>query len=140
LCEMVPVSFKNSAAITFTFSIAGTPIISLQNVNLTGGPLGINPIDPFVILGIGFGATSGVGTGASGGETRVVSAGRGVGAFAPLAGGTGEVVSARGGAGCGRIGLTASLWVAATAPRTVTTSVTTSRTSSGGMSGPRQAP
>jgi branched-chain amino acid transport system permease protein len=35
-------------------------IISLQNVNLTGGPLGINPIDPFVILGVGFGATSGI--------------------------------------------------------------------------------
>ena len=29
-------------------------------MNLTGGPLGINPIDPFVILGVGFGATSGV--------------------------------------------------------------------------------
>ena len=58
--EIVPVFFKNLAAITFTFSIAGTTIISLQNVNLTGGPLGINPIDPFVILGIGFGATSGI--------------------------------------------------------------------------------
>ena len=59
--EIVPVFFKNLAAITFTFSIGGATIISLQNVNLTGGPLGINPIDPFVILGVGFGATSGVG-------------------------------------------------------------------------------
>jgi len=58
--EIVPVFFKNLAAITFTFSVAGTTIISLQNVNLTGGPLGINPIDPFIILGIGFGATSGI--------------------------------------------------------------------------------
>ncbi|MEO8437864.1 MAG: branched-chain amino acid ABC transporter permease [Chloroflexota bacterium] len=58
--EIVPVFFKNLAAITFTFSIAGTTIISLQNVNLTGGPLGINPIDPFQVFGIGFGATSGI--------------------------------------------------------------------------------
>ena len=58
--EIVPVFFKNLAAITFSFSIAGVTLISLQNVNLTGGPLGINPIDPFVILGVGFGATSGV--------------------------------------------------------------------------------
>ena len=29
-------------------------------MNLTGGPLGINPIDPFSILGVRFGATSGV--------------------------------------------------------------------------------
>ena len=58
--EIVPVFFKNLAAITFNFTIAGVTIISVQNVNLTGGPLGINPIDPFVILGIGFGATSGI--------------------------------------------------------------------------------
>jgi branched-chain amino acid transport system permease protein len=58
--EIVPVFFRNLAAITFTFSIAGVTIFSVQNVNLTGGPLGINPIDPFVIVGIGFGATSGV--------------------------------------------------------------------------------
>jgi branched-chain amino acid transport system permease protein len=58
--EIVPVFFKNLAAITFTFTIGGVTLISLQNVNLTGGPLGINPIDPFVILGVGFGATSGV--------------------------------------------------------------------------------
>ena len=50
--EIVPVFFKNLAAITFSFSIAGVTLISLQNVNLTGGPLGINPIDPFVILGV----------------------------------------------------------------------------------------
>ena len=43
--EIVPVFFKNLAAITFTFSIGGVTIVSLQNVNLTGGPLGINPID-----------------------------------------------------------------------------------------------
>jgi branched-chain amino acid transport system permease protein len=59
--EIVPVFFKNLAAITFTFSIGGAVIVSVQNVNLTGGPLGINPIDPFVIFGIGFGATSGIG-------------------------------------------------------------------------------
>jgi branched-chain amino acid transport system permease protein len=58
--EIVPVFFKNLAAITFTLSIGGATIISLQNVNLTGGPLGINPIDPFSIFGIGFGATSGI--------------------------------------------------------------------------------
>jgi branched-chain amino acid transport system permease protein len=58
--EIVPVFFKNLAAITFTFSVGGVTLISLQNVNLTGGPLGINPIDPFIILGVGFGATSGV--------------------------------------------------------------------------------
>jgi branched-chain amino acid transport system permease protein len=58
--EIVPVFFKNLAAITFTFSIGGATIVSLTNVNLTGGPLGINPIDPFTIFGIGFGATSGV--------------------------------------------------------------------------------
>ena len=45
--EIVPVFFKNLAAITFTFTIGGVTLISLQNVNLTGGPLGINPIDPF---------------------------------------------------------------------------------------------
>jgi branched-chain amino acid transport system permease protein len=58
--EIVPVFFKNLAAITFTFTIGGVTLISLQDVNLTGGPLGINPIDPFIILGVGFGATSGV--------------------------------------------------------------------------------
>jgi branched-chain amino acid transport system permease protein len=58
--EIVPVFFKNLAAITFTFTVGGVTLISLQNVNFTGGPLGINPIDPFVILGVGFGATSGV--------------------------------------------------------------------------------
>jgi branched-chain amino acid transport system permease protein len=58
--EIVPVFFKNLAAITFTFAIGGVTIVSVQNVNLTGGPLGINPIDAFTILGIGFGATSGV--------------------------------------------------------------------------------
>ena len=46
--EIVPVFFKNLAAITFVFTIAADRLISLQNVNLTGGPLGINPIDPFV--------------------------------------------------------------------------------------------
>ena len=59
--EIVPVFFKNLAAITFTLldrrADAHQP---RRTCNLTGGPLGINPIDPFVILGIGFGATSGV--------------------------------------------------------------------------------
>ncbi len=58
--EIVPIFFKNLAAITFSLTIGGLTLIKLENVNLTGGPLGINPIDPFVIFGISFGATSGV--------------------------------------------------------------------------------
>jgi branched-chain amino acid transport system permease protein len=58
--EIVPVFFKNLASITFSVTIAGVTLISLEGVNLTGGPLGINPIDSFSILGIGFGATSGI--------------------------------------------------------------------------------
>ena len=58
--EIVPVFFKNLAAITFSFSIGGMTIISVQNVNLTGGPLGINPIDPFNLFGVNFGPSSGV--------------------------------------------------------------------------------
>jgi len=58
--EIVPVFFKNLAAITFDLTIAGVTLLSVQNVNLTGGPLGINPIDPFSIFGIKFGATSGI--------------------------------------------------------------------------------
>jgi branched-chain amino acid transport system permease protein len=58
--EIVPVFFKNLAAITFTLSIGGVTLISVTNVNLTGGPLGINPIDPFALLGINFGPSSGV--------------------------------------------------------------------------------
>ena len=59
--EIVPIFFKNLAAITFSLSIGGLTLIKLENINLTGGPLGINPIDPFVIFGIKFGATSGRG-------------------------------------------------------------------------------
>lgn len=58
--EIVPVFFKNLAAITFNITIFGVTLISVSNVNLTGGPLGINPIDPFTIFGIKFGATSGI--------------------------------------------------------------------------------
>ena len=58
--EIVPIFFKNLAAITFSLTIGGLTLIKLENVNLTGGPLGINPIDPFVIFGISFGATAGV--------------------------------------------------------------------------------
>jgi branched-chain amino acid transport system permease protein len=58
--EIVPVFFKNLASITIDLTIAGVTIFAVQNVNLTGGPLGINPIDPFTILGIKFGATSGI--------------------------------------------------------------------------------
>ena len=58
--EIVPIFFKNLAAITFSLSIGGLTLISLENVNLTGGPLGINPIDPFVVFGISMGATAGV--------------------------------------------------------------------------------
>ena len=52
--EIVPVFFKNLVNVTFEFGP-----IKLVNVNLTGGPLGINPIDPPSILGIDFGVING---------------------------------------------------------------------------------
>jgi branched-chain amino acid transport system permease protein len=46
--EIVPVVFRNLADVTYHFSF-GPIQISAEHVNLTGGPLGINPIDaPFL--------------------------------------------------------------------------------------------
>jgi len=46
--EIVPVVFRNLADVTFDFHI-GPITIAAQHLNLTGGPLGINPIDaPFL--------------------------------------------------------------------------------------------
>jgi branched-chain amino acid transport system permease protein len=52
--EIVPIFFKNLVNVNFSFGP-----IQLVNANLTGGPLGINPIDPPTFLGIRFGAISG---------------------------------------------------------------------------------
>jgi branched-chain amino acid transport system permease protein len=43
--EIVPLVFKNLSSITITFNL-GPINIAIQNVNLTGGVQGINPIDP----------------------------------------------------------------------------------------------
>jgi branched-chain amino acid transport system permease protein len=53
--EIVPVVFKNLSAVTFDFGP-----IHLVNANLTGGNLGINPIDPPIFFGIKFGSSSGI--------------------------------------------------------------------------------
>ena len=53
--EIVPVVFKNLSAVTFDLGP-----IHLVNANLTGGNLGINPIDRPSFFGIGFGASSGI--------------------------------------------------------------------------------
>ena len=53
--EIVPIFFKNLVNIDFTLGP-----IRLVNANLTGGPLGINPIDPPEFFGIKFGASSGI--------------------------------------------------------------------------------
>jgi len=52
--EIVPVVFKNLVGINFQLGP-----IKLENANLTGGAVGINPIDPPSFFGIDFGATSG---------------------------------------------------------------------------------
>ena len=52
--EIVPIFFKNLVNVNFTFGP-----IQLINANLTGGPLGINPIDPPSFLGFKFGVISG---------------------------------------------------------------------------------
>ena len=49
--EIMPVFFENLAVITFTFAIGGVDHRQRQNVNLTGGRLGITPIDPVTFLG-----------------------------------------------------------------------------------------
>ena len=53
--EIVPIIFKNLVNVNFEFGP-----IKLVNANLTGGPLGINPIDPPDFFGIKFGATGGI--------------------------------------------------------------------------------
>ena len=53
--EIVPVVFKNLSAVNFDFGP-----IHLVNANLTGGNLGINPIDPPRFFGISFGSNSGI--------------------------------------------------------------------------------
>jgi branched-chain amino acid transport system permease protein len=52
--EIVPIVFKNLANVSFQLGP-----ISLTNANLTGGPLGINPIDAPDIFGIKFGVAGG---------------------------------------------------------------------------------
>jgi branched-chain amino acid transport system permease protein len=53
--EIVPVVFKNLSAVNFDLGP-----IHLVNANLTGGNLGINPIDPPRFFGITFGSNSGI--------------------------------------------------------------------------------
>ncbi len=53
--EIVPIIFKNLVNIDFQLGP-----INLVNANLTGGPLGINPIDAPDLFGQKFGASSGV--------------------------------------------------------------------------------
>jgi branched-chain amino acid transport system permease protein len=52
--EIVPIIFKNLASVSFQLGP-----ISLTNANLTGGPLGINPIDAPDIFGVKFGVAGG---------------------------------------------------------------------------------
>jgi len=52
--EIVPVVFKNLVGVNFSFGP-----IKLENANLTGGAVGINPIDAPSFFGVDFGATSG---------------------------------------------------------------------------------
>jgi branched-chain amino acid transport system permease protein len=53
--EITPVVFKNLVGVNFELGP-----IKLVNADLTGGAVGINPIDPPSFLGAEFGATSGV--------------------------------------------------------------------------------
>ena len=53
--EITPVVFKNLVGVNFELGP-----IKLVNANLTGGAVGINPIDPPSFLGVEFGATSGL--------------------------------------------------------------------------------
>ena len=53
--EITPVVFKNLVGVNFELGP-----IKLVNANLTGGAVGINPIDPPSFFGIEFGATSGL--------------------------------------------------------------------------------
>ena len=58
--EIVPLVFKNLSSLTIDFNL-GPINIALNNVNLTGGVQGINPIDPpfLPFLNVVFGARSG---------------------------------------------------------------------------------
>jgi branched-chain amino acid transport system permease protein len=53
--EIVPIVFKNLVNVDFQLGP-----INLVNANLTGGPLGINPIDAPDLFGLKFGASGGV--------------------------------------------------------------------------------
>ena len=53
--EIVPIIFKNLVNVNFELGP-----IKLVNANLTGGPLGINPIDAPDLFGIKFGASGGI--------------------------------------------------------------------------------
>jgi branched-chain amino acid transport system permease protein len=53
--EIVPIVFKNLVNVNFELGP-----IKLVNANLTGGPLGINPIDAPQLFGISFGASGGI--------------------------------------------------------------------------------
>ena len=53
--EIVPIIFKNLVNVNFELGP-----IKLDNANLTGGPLGINPIDAPDIFGLKFGASGGI--------------------------------------------------------------------------------
>ena len=53
--EIVPIIFKNLVNVNFELGP-----IKLVNANLTGGPLGINPIDAPDLFGIKFGAAGGI--------------------------------------------------------------------------------
>jgi branched-chain amino acid transport system permease protein len=53
--EIVPIIFKNLVNVNFELGP-----IKLVNANLTGGPLGINPIDAPDLFGLKFGASGGI--------------------------------------------------------------------------------
>jgi branched-chain amino acid transport system permease protein len=53
--EIVPIIFKNLVNVNLELGP-----IKLVNANLTGGPLGINPIDPPDLFGVKFGASGGM--------------------------------------------------------------------------------
>ncbi len=59
--EIVPIVFRNLSDVTWTLTL-GPIVLSVQDVNLTGGVQGINPIDPPFIpfLGLIFNASAGI--------------------------------------------------------------------------------
>jgi branched-chain amino acid transport system permease protein len=58
--EIVPVFFRNMADVTFDFSLGPISIVA-EHIDVTGGPLGINPIDAPFLPGLGtvFNASAG---------------------------------------------------------------------------------